>query len=301
MRKLFAVLGVLFLMGLVSAGIPIPICTKHKTDSSLTDWGLDALKNNASWGINSTWLPNAGVYFTIEDNYNPKYASGANLPGVHIQGVGNSYTFYDEPKVIDKWGDLVAEPYGHENFDIEAFYFDQDVNCTYITIITSQPPTETGDSAPGDLAMNLDNNINTGKWGYEYGVKLESYHAPSLNVFGLYSNPDWQEPPYVPENRPSYFTSGTYIGQVTGVYTELLDGSGNGVYDDGYPNYVIQLAIPKSMVGQPNDVNIHEFHMSEYCGNDHVPAAPEFPLILVPITITGLATLLAYHFSKRAS
>ncbi len=294
MNKLSATIGILLLIGLVSAN---GVCTKHATDGSLGDWGLNAIKNSANWGLNSTWLPNAGVQYIIEDNYNPKYAGGSNPAGVHIMGIGSSFVFYDEPKVLTKDGILVAEPYGHEEFDNEAFYFDQDSGCIYITIITSEAPDAKGDLAPSDLALNMDNDPNTGQFGYEYGVKLESYHAP-LTLFGLYSNPDWQIPPYVPQNRPSYFKSGSYLGQVKGVYQELKDDNGNGVYDRGYPNYIVQLAIPKSSVGNPSNLGFDSFHISEYCGNDHIPA-PEFPFILVPLAITAIAPVLGYYISKR--
>jgi hypothetical protein len=139
--------------------------------------------------------------------------------------------------------------------------------------------------------MDFDNNVNTGQYGYEYGMKLGS--NTGLTQFGLYSMPNWVEPPTIPENKPSYFTSGTYIGQVNGVYTNL------GISDRGYPNYVIELAIPKSMVGNP-DAQIGNFHLSEYCGNDHIPA-PEFPFILLPVAVISAVALIGYHISKRAS
>lgn len=255
------------------------ICTKHATDGSLGDWGLTALKNNASWGMNSTWVPNAGIQFIVKDNYNTKAALYSNYPsGVHIYGTGSSYSFYDDPQVMYKGGYPVWEPYGGELYNLEAFYFDQDSNCIYVTVITSESPTAQGDAAPADFAMNLDNNSSTGKWGYEYGVKLESYHTRNnpLTQFGLYYLPDWQQPPYIPLNRPSYFDNGTYISQVKGVYKELKDDNGNGVYDVGdssgkaYPNYIIQLAIPKDEVGNPTNVGFDSFHFSDYCGNDHI-------------------------------
>lgn len=291
MNKLSTVMSILILIGLLSA---TPICTKHATDGSLGDWGLNALKDSATWDANSTWLPNSGIYFVVEDNYNPNAGPG-NPPGVHIRGTSNQYVFYDEPQVRDSDGNLQWEPYGHENYDIEAFYFDQDVNCTYITVITSEPPDAIGWGSPGDLAMDFDNDVNTGTYGYEYGVKLGS--NTGLTQFGLYYLPNWQDPPTIPENRPSQFDSGQYLGNVMGVYKELKDNSGNGVYDRGYPNYIIQLAIPKTQVGNP-DAQIGNFYLSEYCGNDHVPA-PEFPFILVPLAITAIAPLLGYYISRK--
>jgi hypothetical protein len=291
--KIFATMSILLLVGLVGAD---GVCTKHATDGSLGDWGLNALKDNTTWGLNSTWLPNAGVQFIVKDDYNPKAGAGWE-PGVHIRGTGSSYVFYDDPQVIDKNGNPSWEPYGGLEYNIQALYLDQDSNCLYTTIITSVDPNGLGDAAPADFAMNLDQNINTGMWGYEWGVKLEHYHAP-MTLFGLYSNPDWQQPPYVPLNRPSYFKNGTYIDQVDGVYTELKDGNGNAVYDDGYPVYIVQLAIPRSMVGDTNVTDINDLHITSFCGNDHIPA-PEFPFILVPLAITAIAPLLGYYISRK--
>jgi len=297
MRKLFATLGLLFLVGLISARIT---CTKYTLDGNLNDWGVDL---TGDWSLNSTWLPNTGVQFTIEDNYNPNNARPGITTGVHIKGVGSNYVFYDEPQVMHKDGYLVSEPFGNEYYDIEAFYLDEDSDCIYVGIVTSEAPNGAGDLMPGDLAMNLDRNRGTGEYGYEYGVKLQTY-GTALPQFGLYSMPDWSEPKYIPENRPDLILSGTYIGQVDGVYVD------SGIFDRSYTNYVIELAIPKAMVGgqvvtaqaETNNNQVigqGNFHLTEKCGNDHVPAASEFPLLLIPVGITIVAPILGYFVAKK--
>jgi hypothetical protein len=296
MNKFSAMISILLLIGMVSA-VP-PVCSKHTVDGNLADWGLDL---TGDWSQNATWLPNAGIQFTVEDNYNPSMAGPNHPGGVHIKGIGSSYVTYAEPKVMHKDGYLVEEPFGHENFDLEAFYLDEDSDCIYVAVVTSEPPTALGDAAPADLAMNLDRNLGTGEYGYEYGVKLGT--KTGLTQFGLYSTPDWSVPGYVPDNRPDLILSGQYIGQVIGAYVNA------GIQDRSYDNYVIELAIPKSMIGQAgltapvaNNVALAQgqFHLTENCGNDHIPA-PEFPFILVPLAITAIAPVLGYYISKRQS
>lgn len=312
-NKLSLIMSILILAGLVSAITPPnAICTKHTLTGDPSDWGLSALKNHANWGDNSTWVPNAGVQFIVKEDYNPR-AGPAYETGVHIHGTGSSYSFYDDPQVMyvnpsnasDTY--LVWEPYGGMEYNIQALYLDQDSNCIYTTIITAVNPNGQGDAASGDLAINLDQNISTGTWGYEWGVKIENYHAP-MTMFGLYYMPDWQQPPYIPLDRPSYFDNGIYEGQVLGNWTTLKDANGNAISDDGFPVYIIQLAIPRSKVQVPDQIDsvgatapyisINDFHMASYCGNDHLPA-PEFPFILVPLAITAIAPLLGYYISRK--
>jgi len=237
-------------------------CSKYAIDGDLSDWGLDISKN---WKMNDTWLPNDGVQFVAEDNRNPNYS--VSYTGVHIKGVGKSYTFYDEkPHVYP--GLTAIEPYGDEAYDEEAFYFDQDNDCIYVAFVISQSPPDSG-----DLAMNFDNDKTTGGWGYEYGIKLLS---GSLPQFGLFSMPAWKATGIL-ENSPYSFTSGNYIGQVSGAYVDA------NVWDAGpdsidYRNYIVEIAIPKAMVGSPHP-NIDNFHLTMWCGNDVVPVGPNDTLI----------------------
>lgn len=260
-------------------------CGKYGIDGDLSDWGLDL---NQDWSENSTWLPNSGVYFVVEDNFDPRY--GVSPMGVHIRGVGSYYSTYEEPKVQHRDGSWVIEPYGSDYYDIEAMYFDQDDGCIYIAVVTGENPDAEGDARPGDLALNLDGDSSTGEYGYEYGIKLGT--KTGLEQFGIYSNPDWQEPFYIPMNRPSVLLSGTKVGDASGVYVD------SGIYDNGKTNYIIELAIPKDKVGNPGYVSIYNLHLSEGCGNEHVPGASEFP-IAISIALLLASPAFAYLIVKK--
>jgi len=182
-------------------------------DGNASDWGIDILTGD--WSVNETCVPDDGVEFIVEDI------------------------------VRHRDGGLVAEPYRGEEYDLEAKYLEEDDEHIYILIMTSLAPDATGDSAPGDLALDLDGNSSTGEYGYEYGVKLGTNTGLSQWEIGYL--PNWTEPYYVPENRPSvfkgYLPDGHGNGTATGAYVDIH------VEDNGKPNYGVEMAIHKDKVG----------------------------------------------------
>jgi len=278
--------GLVLFVGLITLmSVSANNCNKYVIDGDLSDWGPDLTQD---WSVNGTWLPNPGVYFVVEDNRDPRY--GVPPMGVHIKGVGSYYTTYEEPKVQKRDGSWIIEPYGSDYYDIEAIYLDQDDDCIYVAVVTGEDPDATGDARPGDLALNLDGDPNTGEYGYEYGIKLGT--QTGLEQFGIYSNPDWQEPYYIPMNRPGVLLSGNKVGKATGKYVD------SGIYDNGYTNYIIELAIPKSAVGNPGHVSIYNLHLSEGCGNEHIPAA-EFPIVLSMVLLLTSPAFAYLLYKKR--
>ena len=104
--------------GIIAATVATAPATAYTIDRNLTDWGL-AKNNTDDWSFEGTWLPNWHVAYIVEDNYNPIH--GISPSGVHIRGIGDSYSFYDEPKSIFKTsGTPTSEPYGGEAYDLEA-------------------------------------------------------------------------------------------------------------------------------------------------------------------------------------
>lgn len=267
----------------------------YSMDGDLTDWGITCADlTQGLGGDNASWLPNAGIQFVVEDNFNPK--EGGTYTGVHIKGVGSSYTFYDEPKVQFKnTSSMVWEPYGGEHYDIEAMYFDEDADYIYIAVVTSLAPAAQGDNAPGDLALNLDgycphkDNLTE---CYEYGVKLGT--KTGLSQWDIYHDPIWQTPLYIPENKPNNFNGG---GNKTGNATGVYSNSWCSVMDHGVMNYIIEMKIAKSDVENPSDVRFGNLHLADKCGNDHVPPAPE-PIVIIA-AISALAPALGYGLVRR--
>ena len=261
----------------------------YTIDGDLSDWGLNLSQD---WSQESTWLPNSGVQFQVEDNQDPSQ-TGGSYTGVHIQGVGSSYSSFVEPKIQLQSGHWVLPPFGSpkELFDLEAIYFDQDSTHIYIAVVTSEPQDSPGeDDDPGDLAINADHNSGTGVYGYEYGVKIGT--GTGLNQWDLCYLPDWEEGKYAKIKPTIFKTANSCLsGVVQGSYVDL------GVTDHGKTNYIIEMAIPKSDIGGPTYVSFYDIFLSELCGNDGIPV-PEFAIL------TGIAILLtspafAYLLVKR--
>jgi len=278
--------GLVLFVGLIMLmSVSANNCNKYVIDGDLSDWGLDLTQD---WSVNGTWLPNSGVYFIVEDNKDPRY--GVSPVGVHIKGVGSSYSAYEEPKVKLRNGAEVIEPYGGEEYDIEAIYLDQNDSHIFVAIITSLPANGIGALKPHDLALDLDRNPNTGEYGYEYGIKLGTSEG-SLYQFGIYKDIDWGAGYLVPLNRPTVILSGVKVGDATGAYVD------SGISDNGYTNYIIELAIPKSAVGNPGHVSIYDLYLSEFCGNDSIPT-PEFPIV-ISIAVLLASPAFAYLLYKK--
>ena len=270
---------------------------RYNIDGDLSDWGVNLTGN---WSLNETWVPKEGIEFVVEDNNDPHHVRYA--AGVHIKGVGSHYEYYYEPKVYcSHYGKYMIEPIGDEPYDIEAKYLDEDENYIYVAIVTSMNPNvSSGNLEPIDFAMNLDGNDSTGEYGYEYGVKLHT--SDGIPQWDIYYLPNWSEPHYCPENRPGKMVGvlpgGNKTGTATGAYVqcpscnlgESCTFRGNSYMgcDHGVPNYVVEMAIPKSAVGMTGK-NLTEppFPKSMWtcdtCGNDRIDnPIPEFLTVVIP-------------------
>ena len=287
MKRTNIISGALALIGLML--LSTSVMATYTMDGDLSDWGLDLTQN---WALNDTWVPNSGVFFQVEDNFDPTQYSGSYV-GVHIRGVGSNYVTYIEPLVQKKSdGSWVLEPYGNDLFDIEAMYFDQDSDYVYVAIVLGEPADSGGsDRDPGDLALNLDWDINTGGYGYEYGVKLGT-GTGGPSQWSICHMPNWEEGTTL-DVKPTIFKSaGTCDGQANGAYVD------SGIMDKGYTNYIIEMAIPKDKLGNPGTVSFYNLHMSEYCGNDHIPGASEFPMLISLVTLL-VSPAFAYLIVKK--
>jgi len=285
------------LIAVSSAGAPPPPL-KYNIDGNLSDWGVNLTGN---WSLNETWVPNEGIEFVVEDNNDPHHVRYAT--GVHIKGVGSHYEYYYEPKVSCN-GKEKVEPIGDEPYDVEAKYLDEDENYIYVAIVTSMNPNGSGNLEPIDFAMNLDGDDSTGEYGYEYGVKLhESDGIPQWNISYL---PDWAEPGTCPDNAPGKMVGllprGRWVGKAIGAYVQctscnlgescgiryyFIDPNSTGC-DHGVPNYVVEMAIPKSAVGMTGK-NLTEspfpkvLWTCDTCGNDKIKnSIPEFMTVVIP-------------------
>jgi len=297
MRKKVEVIALsLSLTVIALIAVPSALALKYTIDGDLSDWGVDLTGN---WSLNDTWVPNNGIEFIVENNYDPNtptYAWNYNITqdprfqGVHIKGIAPNYTVYDEPVVwcpSPSISGYVAEPYQGEKYDLEAKYLDQDDKYIYVAIVTSVPPDAKGVDAPGDLALDLDGNASTGKWGYEYGVKLGT--NTGLTQWEIGFLPDWKEPYVIPDNRPSifkeYLPGGGKTGDAIGAYVAGPTCTAGPSMDIGEPTYIIEMAIPKSAVNVTGYLGQGMIHHTDACGNDNVEnpiPVPEFLTVVIP-------------------
>lgn len=284
--------------------LALPKAMAITIDGDLSDWGItldelrDGLNDSSVPGENgnvSAWLPNSGIRFVIEDNVDPKLGyADAYAEGVHIKGMGSSYSTYYEPLI-----DGEPQPLGREKFDMEAMYLTEDEDFIYIAIVYSGKPADIG-----DLALDLDGNKSTGDYGYEFGVRLyyPSTHPVRNTMVGnstLYeiydtSSPgSWKDATHSDASpaRLKINALGDPLGYAPGFWRDTK------IMDFGRTNYIIELAIPKVFVGMENK-NLPQqplpknFHLTEYCGNDDIDIPiPEFGLLAIPV---GLMLGLVY-------
>jgi hypothetical protein len=218
--------GMILTAFLIAAAVPSQAYV-YVVDGALNDWGVSPFVN---------WTPSASP--TID------WAGG---PGETDRGgPGNTR-------------DLGS--FGGEQFDVEAFYFDDTQDALKFALVTSFPQggvTEDGiDFRTGDIAIGLN-----GSSVYTLGVK-----TTGADFGKLYLNPTWSLPNGnvgFPENGFSEFTGGTYLGNTSLVYTNL------GIDDNGYPNYVVEGSISKSLLPFLAAGDQVELKYAMSCGNDDI-------------------------------
>ena len=311
---------VLIVFGCMLVTMPQAMAMKYTIDGDLSDWGItdQDLQN----GLNdnndeSAWIPDAAgpkVSWVVENDvyadpthpgYPDKYLKDDGKEyydyGVHIKGKGTTYNPYFEPKVDGK-----VQPVGGETFDVEALYLDEDKDYIYVAIVTSMPPegicSSTGRCCsatdpyycPGDLAIDIDFNLATGGLGYEYGVRLGSYDSNQFKIYRTDEDEDWYKTQVCPSNKPATVNvahAGNPVGSAIGAY--VFKGNWETPYNK--PVYVIELAIPKTVIGSTSSYQVH--HAEAGCGNDAVDQGiPEFPTLLIPV---GIVVGLFYYFTRR--
>jgi len=266
-------------------------------DGDINDWGLNQLKTG-DWSDPNIWVPTIdGISFFVEDNQDPRNTNAINYnasyTGVHIYGDKTSQDIYREPLLVGNR----AEPYGGsggtfgEAYDIEAMYITENDTHIFVLIVFSTGMLGDIPYKLADLAINAD-LLPTGGYGYEYGLNLYRVGGTDGVKYGIYSTPTddcWTVPSPFQQNRPaeinfSVVDPSSVLGYAIVAFSNL------GKKDFGRDNHIVEIAIPKSVIGisdLPNDPSqvIKMFWISEFCGNDAGPSIPEFALILIPIGI----------------
>jgi hypothetical protein len=309
--KLLNILPISFFIFALLA-LPAMAATHQITGNILNDWGVDLNKAySTASDNNSGWLPTSkDVDWVVANN---RVSSGADWTG--YSSTGYHYRINALTRSIEPYPELPINGYvlpaGGEPYDLEALYFDDDNQNIYIAIVTSmnksgytRPPNDNRHTDPGDIAIDLDNNVSTGKMGYEYGIKTVG------NEGWMEKGPTWTVPTDFASSQPYNFTkgSGVYLNTVPFKYTKVQNApehvyAGTTEYTDASytDNYVIEAVIPKSYVGNPSKDQLSNIHITIGCGNDVIELrpvkfkynVPEFPSIALPVAaVMGVILIL---------
>ncbi len=271
-RKINLLLMLLVMLSLVI--IKTNVARAYVIDGYLLDdWGIDLSKATSAGHLNSGEnFPSGG--FDIDAITDDKADSSSGW--LHV-GPGWTYNNY---------------------FDVEAIYFDNDGANAYIAIIQGLPKEGVKIQGnpwllPGDIAIDADNDMGTGDYGFEYGL--------SISDGQLYSVSSWKNsiyPKYGIVSDPWAINVGTVINSVNFVYS----GNQN-------THYVLEAAIPLAYLGLSaghgdTERNLR-VHWTQECGNDYLTLNADVNPVVTPepasliLLGSGLLGLIGTFLRKR--
>ncbi|MFC2061068.1 PEP-CTERM sorting domain-containing protein [Elusimicrobiota bacterium] len=223
----------LFILVIFCMAFSFTAAQAYVVDGMVDDWGVDLLSADDKGYLDSN-LPSGGLNIDVitEDNAD-------DSEGWQYVGPGQTYD-------------------GNQ-FDVEAIYFDNDRDYAYIAIV--QGLGINGGTAPnnpilmpGDIAIDIDNNSETGAAGYELGISIADSH--------LYGVTEWDGVFYNQHSvaNPWQISSGNDLGLVDFAYS----GNQNS-------HYVLEARIPMSLLNLTyGDKHMLNIHWTQECGNDYL-------------------------------
>jgi len=293
MRK--PILAIAIIVAMIVVFGPVQAAPAITVDGDLSDWGLGALQTG-DWSQEATWIPSDGVYFVVENNYDPKLGS-SEYTGIHIVGVKDSYSQYNEPlrPLKSDPSVMVKEPYGGESADIDAFYFAQDTDKVYVAVVTSQAPDGAGDLRGGDLAIRVGPG---GMYGYDWGVKLST--LPPFTQGAIIQNPVWEGSGYLLPAGADIIIGGTDTGKSAQIVysSDWLIGKPEIAYGTPHTKYIVELAFDKADLGVTEPMSITQLKLEENCHNDSI-YLPEFPTIAISLGLVGAFGFVVYSLRPK--
>lgn len=208
-------------------------------DGDLSDWGVTRSGNA------SDWTPDAGIFFTVEDQRSWKLEEG----------------------------------YGGQGYDAEAIYAYKDESRLYIALVTGHNPetAENGNTSFGAGDFAFDFGING---TYEAGINIK----PSWDTFGVvagvYDNIDWAyglwddnlETNYLNSEHPTSILGGNLLGTAELAISTAQTGFGQWANDKHYfYEMSVGIDVLRAAGWQGEKFNIH---WTQNCGNDSILVDP---------------------------
>ncbi|MBD3349173.1 MAG: PEP-CTERM sorting domain-containing protein [Candidatus Eisenbacteria bacterium] len=174
-------------------------------------------------------------------------------------------------------------PYGGEQFDIEAVYFDDDASNAYLAVVGSFPvpsglPFMGSIIAPGDVGIDL------GSGALDLGIDIDGASGEVADT----DPADWYQSSsfFVAESGPTNYAGGVPLGFAA------VDFYDYGIVERGYGTYVFELTIPRHLLGSPVAGDYIGFDWTMGCRNDVVRLDAQFDSETPPVPEPGTLLLL---------
>ncbi len=235
-NKLFAAVIGVGIAGAAQAGLVV--------DGNLADWGVHH---------GNSWLPDAGIHYTVEDQTGPL-------------------------------GTYLTPGYGGQAYDAEALYAKIEGGRLFIALATGHNPLTVTNVAAntygaGDFAIDFGKNGS-----YDLGI---NFRNPASNAAadtfgilgGVYANPTWayglwaSNGAYKREEHPTSLTAGTLIGNAAFAYTTVGQKAfGDYAKDD---HYFYEMSVDLNLLRTAGwDGSAFNIHWTELCANDSILVDP---------------------------
>lgn len=263
MKNLKSIAFALFGLTMVGQACAITV------DGNLSDWGITP---------GTSWVPNAGVHYAIEDQ----------------TGGLNTY---------------LTPGYGGQAYDAEALYATIDSGKLYIALATGHNPllaTSGNNYGAGDFAIDFGKNGS-----YELGINFRNPDGISAaDTFGqnggLYQVSQWyyglwnaagaQDSVHPDPAHPTSIRSGTLLGTTSFAYTTVgQTGYGASAADS---HYFYEMSVDLSLLTAAGwDGSAFNIHWTENCANDSILVDPGHSvsepgsLALLGVSLFGLLGL----------
>jgi hypothetical protein len=156
-----------------------------------------------------------------------------------------------------------AKGYGEE-FDFEAMYYDNNATTLYLGVVSSHPLVPL--MGVGDIGIDLNQDMTISTHGVVTGLEY-ALLVGADNVGQVRRDPVWSlttayEWPDGWQGSPFRALGGTVVGSGS-VAVQYYPGMESGTY-------ILEAAVPWSILGGFHPGNLVGIHMANWCGNDSI-------------------------------